>query len=142
MMIGIVADDLTGAADSVAPFAARGLRADVQWAADGKLAADLAESDARAWCTGSRDMHASREFVVRRLTRAATRRLLRFSPHILYKKVDSTLRGHLWIELDAMRAELPGRLAVACPAFPANGRIVRNGILHVYGDARQSVRAA
>ena len=142
MIIGIVADDLTGAADSVAPFAARGLTADVQWAALGKMAADLAESDARAWCTGSRDMAASREFAIRRLTRAAARRLLRFSPRILYKKIDSTLRGHLWIELDAMRAEIPGRLAVVCPAFPANGRVVRNGVLYVHGEGRQSVRAA
>lgn len=142
MQIGIVADDLTGAADSVAPFAARGLGADLQWAAGGKLPADLAESEARAWCVGTRDLPASREAAIRRLTRAATRRLQRFAPSITYKKIDSTLRGHLRPELDAMRTELPGRLAVVCPAFPANGRTVRAGSLHLQGAATHNVRVA
>jgi D-threonate/D-erythronate kinase len=142
MIIGIVADDLTGAADSAAPFAASGMRADVQWARQGKLPTDLQASDARAWSTGTRDFPLERESAVRRLTRAAVRRLRQFAPHIYYKKIDSTLRGHLRAELDAMRTELPGRLAVICPAFPANGRTVRGGQLYVGGELLETVRAA
>ncbi len=142
MIIGITADDLTGAADSVAPFAARGLRADVQWVSGGKFPRDLDAADARSWCAGTRDMPVDREFAIRRITRAVTRRLQRFAPLILYKKIDSTLRGHLRMELDAMRTELSGRLAIVCPAFPANGRIVREGVLYCHGEARQNVRSA
>jgi len=142
MIVGIAADDLTGAADSVAPFAARGLSADVQWVSGGKLPGDLDAVDARAWCAGTRDMPPSREFAIRRIARAVTRRLQRFSPQLFYKKIDSTLRGHLRIELDAMRIELPGRLAIVCPAFPANGRSVREGVLYCHGVARQNVRSA
>src|SRR5207244_1704409 len=50
-------------------------------------------------------------------------------------------------ELNAMRRELPRRLAVLCPAFPANGRTVENGVLSVLGKhlpipGRQVVREA
>ena len=142
MMIGILADDLTGAADSVAPFAMLGLDADVQPVHTGKLPSDLATSDARAWTTGTRDMAAARHATIRRIVRAATRRLQRFSPLVNFKKIDSTLRGHLRIELDAMRTELSARIAIVCPAFPANGRLVRGGVLHIGGEAAQKVRGA
>jgi len=54
MWIGIVADDLTGAADAVAPFARHGMRADLAYVVRGKLRGDLEESDARAWDTETR----------------------------------------------------------------------------------------
>ena len=143
MFIGIVADDLTGAADSVAPFATRGLDCDVQFHG-GKLPPDAEGSDARAWSTGTRDLPADREAgaAIRRLTRAVTRRLQRFAPTLFFKKIDSTLRGHLRMELDAIRIELPNRLAVVCPAFPVNGRTVREGDLYVNGERSVNLRAA
>jgi uncharacterized protein YgbK (DUF1537 family) len=52
---------------------------------------------------------------------------------LTYKKIDSTLRGHLGIEI---RAAMGARgLAVVAPAFPAMGRLIRNGYLHVTGAA-------
>jgi uncharacterized protein YgbK (DUF1537 family) len=87
-------------------------------------------------------MGVERAPAIRRLTRAATRRLRAFDPIVTFKKIDSTLRGHLRIELDAVRSELPTRLAIVCPAFPANGRTVRAGMLCVGGQARGSVRTA
>jgi len=63
-------------------------------------------------------------------TRAATRAA------ILFKKIDSTLRGHLVAELATARAALGGRrAAIFAPAFPAQGRIVRNGRVYVNGKA-------
>jgi uncharacterized protein YgbK (DUF1537 family) len=147
MQIGIVADDLTGAADAIAPFAQCGLNADIAYVVRGKLRCDPAESDARAWDTETRELPPERSFAISRLTRTATRRLKAFDPWLYYKKIDSTLRGHLRLELDAMRRELPFRLSVVCPAFPANGRTVENGILTVYGTpllapGRRTVREA
>jgi len=61
-------------------------------------------------------------------TRAAARAA------ILFKKIDSTLRGHLVAELATARAALGGRrAAIFAPAFPAQGRIVRNGRVYVNG---------
>jgi len=47
---------------------------------------------------------------------------------IIYKKVDSTLRGHIAVELKAMRDVLQPKLIVFAPAFPNNGRTTHRGI--------------
>jgi len=140
MKIGIIADDLTGAADAVAPFAKRGYRAEVRFFQRGMK--NHCETDALAIDTGSRD--SPMKDTLRDLTfRRAARAVAACQPDIVFKKIDSTLRGHLRMELDAIRFVLPERLPVICPAFPANGRIIRNGELWVYGELQnRSVRAA
>jgi len=130
MFIGIVADDLTGAADSVAPFAQEGYAAGVcLW---GKEVAEL-RWDALAMSTGLRDMHHEKPTLVASIARKITRRMIARAPQIYYKKIDSTLRGHLRTELDGMLRELPGRIALVCSASPANGRTVENGVVFVGG---------
>lgn len=53
---------------------------------------------------------------------------------LLYKKIDSTLRGHVAAELAAVRLSLGSRRAVVfTPAFPAQGRRVRDARLEVGG---------
>ena len=51
----------------------------------------------------------------------------------LFKKVDSTLRGNVGAEIDALMDS--GRFTVAClaPATPRNGRSVENGVCYVNG---------
>ena len=61
----------------------------------------------------------------------------------LYKKVDSTLRGAFKAEIDAARAAWgPDTVAVICPAFPATGRTVQQGILYVNGKPVTETSAA
>jgi len=52
---------------------------------------------------------------------------------IQYKKIDSTLRGHVAAELAALRPWLGRRPVLFAPAFPAQGRTVRNAKLHLMG---------
>jgi uncharacterized protein YgbK (DUF1537 family) len=47
--------------------------------------------------------------------------------HVIYKKIDSTLRGNISAELNALISALPGRTLVLAPAFPHAGRITRDG---------------
>ncbi len=140
MKIGVIADDLTGAADSVAPFAGRGLAAEVRFFRRG-MTLDC-EADAIAIDTGSRDSPMNdtlRDLTLRRAARA----IAACQPTVVFKKIDSALRGHLRVDLDAMRAVLPERLPIVCPAFPANGRIVRDGALWIHGERQPiSVRTA
>jgi len=44
-----------------------------------------------------------------------------------YKKIDSTLRGHLGQELDALLDTLGRSCALVCPAFPAQRRGLVDG---------------
>ena len=126
----LVADDLSGAAECAAVLAmATGRPAPLLFGdavpREGSYAVDTdgRESDA---ATAARRT----EFAVRgALRQAAGERVL------VYKKIDSTLRGHVAGELEALLAE-PGLFdaAVVCPALPEQGRTLRGGVLHVRGE--------
>jgi uncharacterized protein YgbK (DUF1537 family) len=134
VLIGIVADDLTGAADAVAPFAQRGFQAGVGWElSHGVPRFRMGDAEALACDTETRDLRRQPESWITVPVRRATRRVAELGARVIYKKIDSTLRGHLRLELEAMRYELPDRLALVCPAFPANGRTVQNGVLCIDG---------
>jgi uncharacterized protein YgbK (DUF1537 family) len=52
---------------------------------------------------------------------------------LLYKKIDSTLRGPIVAELAALLEERPRARVLFAPANPRAGRIVRDGLLWVHG---------
>jgi len=121
----LIADDLTGACDAAAPFAAAGLTSVVA------LAGHSPPVDCRvlAVTTETRD---GDEAEVRRAMHAAA--MLAIKPAgILFKKIDSTLRGNAAIEITAALEEFRCRAAVVCPAFPAMNRMVQGGYLRVVG---------
>ncbi len=120
----IVADDLTGACDAAVPFAAAG-RPTAVWI-DGALP----ECEVLSITTETRDLPPS-------AIPAAIVAAARSAPSaaIVYKKIDSTLRGHTAIEIAAALDAFGCDAAVVCPAFPANHRVVRNGYLFISNDA-------
>ncbi len=131
--VGIIADDLTGAADAAVAFARAGRQASVGFRIrHGGEAFPLAEGDALAYDTATRDMPSDEKRAIELAVRRAARRLRELEPRVVFKKIDSTLRGHLRWELEAVRLEFPDRLAVVCPAFPAQGRTVQSGVLHIH----------
>lgn len=133
MEIGIIADDLTGAADAVALFAARGYRASVGFRArQSGEPFPPADGEALAYDTATRDVATDQEQAIQAAVRQAARRLAEWKPRVVFKKIDSTLRGHLRLELEAVREEFPDRLAIVCPAFPAQGRTVEAGVLRIH----------
>lgn len=125
-MLAIVADDLTGAADTSACFADAGWRTVVPFTtmAPGDV-------DVLALSTESRDLadFEAAEAVYRAiLTMAANA-----PPRWLYKKVDSALRGHPRDELLAAMNALGTRRALVAPALPAEGRTTRGGRQFING---------
>ncbi|TAN55174.1 MAG: four-carbon acid sugar kinase family protein [Betaproteobacteria bacterium] len=124
----ILADDLTGAADCAAAFLGRAARVAVALDAGALPRAAVVAIDLD---TRRRSERAARRIVREALAgRAAQRR------GILFKKIDSTLRGHVVAELAAARAALgPRRPVIFAPAFPAQRRVVRNGRVYVQRKA-------
>ena len=120
----IVADDLTGAADTAGAFATAGHRCVV--VLDRSAPAFLPNSTIVALDTDTRAMSETEAFDV---TSAVVRSYL---GRPLYIKIDSTVRGHIrstvLAAVSALRgtAEEPARVVV-CPAFPALGRTVLDG---------------
>jgi uncharacterized protein YgbK (DUF1537 family) len=129
----VIADDLTGAADSGVAFARPGqdVRLDLGLTALG----DLHAGGVRIVDTDTRDAVAAD--VPARLHAV----LARIGPddHVL-KKVDSLLRGRIAEELRILRDGLPGRLIVVAPAVPAMGRTTSGG--HVRAAAMRDLRIA
>jgi uncharacterized protein YgbK (DUF1537 family) len=83
---------------------------------------------------------ASREgdaVVARERAREAALRLLGHGVSLIYKKMDSVLRGHPGPELsgvlDAIVITHPGARALVAPAFPAQGRTTVDGVQLVHG---------
>jgi uncharacterized protein YgbK (DUF1537 family) len=65
--------------------------------------------------------------------RVAAEALRRAGVEAVYKKIDSTFRGNVGQELDAILDVFPSPLVVLTPAFPPAGRAVKDGILLVDG---------
>ncbi|GAQ67100.1 four-carbon acid sugar kinase family protein [Streptomyces scabiei] len=124
--IAILADDLTSAGDGAAPFRRAGhdarillsTPAAVPQYATGVTAVDLGsrvvDEEAAALCT----WRAARLFA---------------GSELLFKTVDSTLRGHVAVEVRAAWAGSRRRAVVIAPAFPAEGRATVQGVQYVRG---------
>ncbi|HEX3878397.1 MAG TPA: four-carbon acid sugar kinase family protein [Bryobacteraceae bacterium] len=124
----LIADDLTGACDAAAPFAARGLATQVALSTEVQ---SVDSCDVLALNTSSRDVPAMQ---IDCAMRAAAAYGSRFTPRVLFKKIDSTLRGNIALELESAMRHFGYCAAVVCPAFPALGRVVREGFLCVEYD--------
>jgi len=126
MTLIIVADDLTGAADSAARCYHAGLTADIYL-----LPPEQAlPSGAVAFNTDSR--YLSPKEAAKQVS-SMLGALPLSQPVTWYKKIDSTLRGNISAELDAMLALSTPQgaqpCALICPAFPAQGRGLVDGYL-------------
>src|SRR5690242_17623171 len=128
MTLAILADDLTGACDSAVPFARRGLATRVLLAPRPVAMGPADRIDVVAVDADTRPF--SRRVAVARTTVAA-RALRTPDATRLFKKVDSTLRGHVGPELLACMRAWDVSLALLCPAFPATGRWVQGGEIFV-----------
>lgn len=124
----LLADDLSGALEAGAAFRTAGWRVVLPLAAGPPLKAvpgvlPVVSTETRT-ATPTDAVAAVRRVLADRRAAGAT---------LLFKKIDSTLRGPIGAELSAMVAELAPRLVVVCPANPAVGRTVVDGMVRVGG---------
>src|SRR4051812_25271798 len=114
----VLADDLTGALESGAAFAQRGIEGQVALLKAPQIAKRVLVVD-----TETRHVAASEAAsCVTEFAGGAKARLI-------YKKTDSTLRGNIRAELDALSVRGP---VLYVPAYPQLGRTLRHGCLHVH----------
>jgi uncharacterized protein YgbK (DUF1537 family) len=124
-MIGVISDDLTGAAELGAVGLRYGLAAEI-------VAGDGGIGNADLVCVDTNSRSASREEAAR-LSAGAARQLKAAGAQWVYKKVDSVLRGHVVAEVEAVMKEFGMSRALVVPANPLLGRIVRDGQYYVRG---------
>lgn len=129
--IAVIADDLTGAADTGIQF--RSLYGEVLLMADSGLAArpPAPVPEVLAVHTSSRALPAAQ---ARARLRLAAERLTLWRPGRVFKKVDSGLRGNIGAETDALVDTLGLHLSFIAPAFPRAGRTTVDDIHLVHGQ--------
>jgi uncharacterized protein YgbK (DUF1537 family) len=128
----MIADDLTGACDAAVAFAQHGFRTAVlPTGFSDRPAACLAGFELTVLATFSRNDPPE---LARAKVEAACRALAGGEIRLIYKKIDSTLKGNLAAEIDAVLARGGFSLGLVSPAFPAMGRTVAGGVLHVAGE--------
>jgi uncharacterized protein YgbK (DUF1537 family) len=127
----ILADDLTGAADCAIAFGQRGRAAAVMW--DEVADASDRQLPVLAYDAASRGMSAA----AAACRHADVLARLAEPGRILFKKIDSTLRGQPAAEIVSALLHLKSQsgpaLGVFAPAFPATGRTTIDGRIHVKG---------
>lgn len=131
MLLGVIADDLTGATDVALMLAREGMRV-VQTVGVPASAAALPQADAVVVSLKSRTNPAA-EAVAWSLA-SCDALLAAGARQILFKycsTFDSTDAGNIGPVAEALVARLKAPFTVACPAFPANGRSVYQGHLFV-----------
>lgn len=126
--LAILADDLTGACDTGAMFAQRSFATVVVMNPRARLPSD---AHIVVLSTNSRNDSLQR---AKAKVRQACLRLHTANFRVLYKKIDSTLKGNIAAEIVAILQTAGFARAVVCPAFPEQGRVVRRGVLYVRGQ--------
>ncbi len=118
----VIADDLTGAMDTGVGLTQAGLSAVITFSSVVSVTSDavVATTDSRAESAGE---------AYHRVKSVAER----FRDYYIYKKIDSTLRGNIAAELQALLDVTHVSHTVICPAFPAIKRTVVDGHLLVDG---------
>jgi D-threonate/D-erythronate kinase len=130
----LIADDLTGALDSIAPFAALGMDCVAAVSLDAIGSALALSPQVLAVNLGTREVspdeaRAKAAVAARALVKAA-------GPGTLWiKKIDSRLKGPISAEIAGISDILRPKRLLLCPAIPELGRFVSQGFLRGHGVA-------
>ena len=124
----VIADDLTGSNATCSLFKKIGLRAASILKLQGDRNYDV---DVISYSTASRGL--DKEEAYKKVSEAI--KILKSKDVLVYnKRIDSTLRGNIGTEINAMLDNLEDdRVAVVVPAYPDSGRIVVNKTMLVNG---------
>ena len=121
----VIADDLTGSCDAGHEFATRNYSTQVVISPQSDA---TPQGDIAVYNTESR--YAEPAVAAERVRSV----LETTDPSVVFKKVDSTLRGNVRVEVDAATQAVAPDLVIVAPAFPANGRLTACGYHLVDGQ--------
>ncbi|MGD8250824.1 MAG: four-carbon acid sugar kinase family protein [Desulfobacterales bacterium] len=129
--VAVVADDLTGAADTGVQFCSVAEPFDLlPWQPREWSGGFSGAVKGLAVFTNSR--HDSPPAAARKVRRVADL-IRRHAPRVVYKKIDSCLRGNLGSEIDALLESLECPVSFIAPALPGQERTTENDVHRVRG---------
>lgn len=142
-MLGVIADDLTGAGDASVQFAKRGWRTFLMLDAstldspDSRDSSDSPDSSPSVVAITT-DCRALTNEAAAQLTADALTSLMNAGIDRVFLKIDSTMRGSVQGQiagaLAAWRTRYPDARAIVCAAYPRMGRTIVSNRLLVHGE--------
>ena len=123
-LIGIIADDLTGANDTALQFHLRGSNTQILLDYEPYL---QNIKNAQTWAISTETRNEDSQSAYNKVKIATQTFIDKLNLEFFYKKIDSTLRGNIAVETLAMLEVLNWDAAVIVPAFPSEGRITVGG---------------
>ena len=127
MKLAIIADDLTGANDSGVQLARHGLKTSVLFDMDER---NINKYEAVVFDTDSRSV--SKEESYNRVQSAASFLLAAGFTNI-FKKIDSTMRGNIGAEIDALYDVVKPDFVMIAPGYPKNNRTIKDATHYLKG---------
>lgn len=120
----IIADDLTGATDTALQFKLNGADTNILLNTDTE---PVAANHPQAWAISTESRNISQQEAFEKVKDAAEFFVNKINPDFFYKKIDSTIRGNIAVEVLSILEVLGWDAAVVMPAFPQEGRITVGG---------------
>lgn len=130
IQVAVIADDLTGAADTAIQF--RSISAPVLLVSHRHLSSLGREFAGGTLAVSTDSRHLSPAEAAARVRRAGLS-VKKLAPFVVYKKIDSCLRGNIGAEVEALTDLLGFEGAFIAPAFPDQGRTTLHDIHFVRG---------
>ncbi|MDR6944412.1 four-carbon acid sugar kinase family protein [Mucilaginibacter pocheonensis] len=124
-MIAVIADDLTGAAELAGIGLDYQLKTEINTIVDPACTADL--------LIIATDTRSLRKSEAKSIISNLTRQLVALKPQIIFKKIDSALRGHVLDEIESQMEAAHLKRALIVPGNPQHGKKVINGIYYYNG---------
>lgn len=127
--IAIIADDLSSATDCGAQVVRSGLSVVVPLGSY-SLPSQMPTAHVLSVDTDSRSLSADQAYT---RVKTATQQLVAGGWTAFYKSVDSTLRGNLGAEIEAVMDVIKPDCVIIAPAFPKYGRTTVDGVQYLHG---------
>lgn len=124
-MVAVIADDFTGAAELAGISLRYGLKVEL---CVGEV--EYKNADVLVVSTDSRSLKKNEAI---KITKELLKKILQLKPKLIYKKIDSVLRGYVLDEAKAQMKLMNRSRAFVMPANPSLNRTIKNGEYFVDG---------
>ena len=123
-IVGIIADDLTGANDTALQFHLKGANTQI-------LLSDELEPlniiGTQTWAISTESRNVEPDIAYEKVTKTVKMFKEKIKPDFYYKKIDSTIRGNIAVEVLGIISELEFDASIIVPAFPTETRTTVGG---------------
>ena len=123
-IVAIIADDLTGANDTALQFHLKGSNTQILLSDEIEL---INTKSTQTWAISTESRNIEPELAYEKVVHATEMFNEKLNPDFIYKKIDSTIRGNIAVEVLGILSVTGYDAAVIVPAFPAEMRTTVGG---------------